>query len=224
MPWSPGVPPSDDDAVDTVWLDLSKGLGCPVGGVLAGSKAFIDEAWRWKHRLGGAIRQSGMVAATGLYALDHNVERLAEDHATPGGWRRMHGNGIGACRSVPRRRDQHRVHRSARAARPRRRSSAALLPTTSAWASLRRHDPRRDASRRHARRYRHRSAGLQGRAERWARVSPASVRSAYRTGTPSDALPDAHESGIPHITDWGRWTLSGWKNTSRRGEVCPRAR
>jgi threonine aldolase len=67
-------------ACDSVWLDLSKGLGCPVGGVLAGSKAFIDEAWRWKHRLGGALRQSGMLAAAGLYALDHNVERLVEDH------------------------------------------------------------------------------------------------------------------------------------------------
>jgi threonine aldolase len=66
---------------DSVWVDLSKGLGCPVGGVLAGSRAFIDEAWRWKHRLGGALRQSGMLAAAGLYALDHNVERLAEDHA-----------------------------------------------------------------------------------------------------------------------------------------------
>jgi threonine aldolase len=66
---------------DSVWLDLSKGLGCPVGGVLAGSKTFIDEAWRWKHRLGAAMRQSGILAAAGLYALDHNVERLAEDHA-----------------------------------------------------------------------------------------------------------------------------------------------
>ena len=67
--------------VDTVWLDLSKGLGCPVGGVLAGSKAFINEAWRWKHRLGGAMRQSGIIAAAGVYALDHNIEKLAEDHA-----------------------------------------------------------------------------------------------------------------------------------------------
>jgi threonine aldolase len=65
---------------DSVWLDLSKGLGCPVGGVLAGTRAFIDEAWRWKHRLGGALRQSGVLAAAGLYALDHNVARLAEDH------------------------------------------------------------------------------------------------------------------------------------------------
>ena len=67
--------------VDTVWLDLSKGLGCPIGGVLAGSKDFIKEAWRWKHRLGGAMRQSGIVAAAGVYALDHNVDRLADDHA-----------------------------------------------------------------------------------------------------------------------------------------------
>lgn len=66
---------------DSVWLDLSKGLGCPVGGVLAGSREFIEEAWRWKHRIGGAMRQSGVLAAAGLYALDHHVERLAEDHA-----------------------------------------------------------------------------------------------------------------------------------------------
>ena len=65
---------------DSVWLDLSKGLGCPVGGVLAGSKDFIQEAWRWKHRLGGAMRQSGILAAAGVYALRHNIERLAEDH------------------------------------------------------------------------------------------------------------------------------------------------
>ncbi|MDN3519423.1 GntG family PLP-dependent aldolase [Aquisalimonas lutea] len=66
---------------DTVWLDLSKGLGCPVGGVLAGDAGFIAEAWLWKHRLGGAMRQAGILAAAGLYALDHNVEPLADDHA-----------------------------------------------------------------------------------------------------------------------------------------------
>jgi threonine aldolase len=66
---------------DTTWLDLSKGLGCPVGGVLAGSKEFIAEAWRWKHRMGGALRQSGILAAAGLYALDNTWDRLAEDHA-----------------------------------------------------------------------------------------------------------------------------------------------
>jgi len=66
---------------DSVWIDLSKGLGCPVGAVLAGSAGFIDEALVWKHRLGGAMRQSGILAAAGLYALDHNVDRLALDHA-----------------------------------------------------------------------------------------------------------------------------------------------
>lgn len=66
--------------VDSVWLDFSKGLGCPIGGVLAGPADFIDEAFRIKHQFGGALRQSGMVTAACLYALDHHVERLAEDH------------------------------------------------------------------------------------------------------------------------------------------------
>ena len=66
--------------VDSVWLDLSKGLGCPVGAVLAGSRDFIHEAWRWKHRIGGAMRQAGIVAAAGSWALKHHVDRLAEDH------------------------------------------------------------------------------------------------------------------------------------------------
>ena len=65
---------------DSVWIDLSKGLGCPVGAVLAGSHSFIEEAWRWKQRMGGAMRQSGMLAAAGLYALEHHIERLREDH------------------------------------------------------------------------------------------------------------------------------------------------
>lgn len=66
---------------DSVWIDLSKGLGCPVGSVLAGSAEFIDTAWVWKSRLGGSMRQSGVLAAAGLYALDHHVDRLADDHA-----------------------------------------------------------------------------------------------------------------------------------------------
>jgi len=65
---------------DSVWLDLTKGLGAPVGAVLAGSRAFIEAAWVFKQRLGGAMRQAGIVAAAGIYALEHNVERLAEDH------------------------------------------------------------------------------------------------------------------------------------------------
>jgi len=76
-----GVSASDyANNVDSVWLDLTKGLGCPVGAVLAGSNDFISEAWRWKHRLGGALRQAGILAAAGIWALDHHVDRLAQDH------------------------------------------------------------------------------------------------------------------------------------------------
>jgi threonine aldolase len=65
---------------DTAWLDFTKGLGAPVGAVLCASRELIAEAWRWKQMVGGAFRQSGIVAAGCLYALDHHVERLAEDH------------------------------------------------------------------------------------------------------------------------------------------------
>jgi threonine aldolase len=65
---------------DTAWIDFTKGLGAPVGAVLAGSRELVGEAWRWKQMMGGAFRQSGIVAAGCLHALDHHVERLAEDH------------------------------------------------------------------------------------------------------------------------------------------------
>ncbi len=67
--------------VDSVWIDLSKGLGAPVGAVLAGTSEFIEAGRLWKHRLGGAMRQAGIIAAAGLFAFRHNVERLADDHA-----------------------------------------------------------------------------------------------------------------------------------------------
>ena len=66
---------------DTVTLCFSKGLGCPLGAVLAGSHDLMGRARIEKHRFGGAMRQAGIVAAAGLYALEHNVERLAADHA-----------------------------------------------------------------------------------------------------------------------------------------------
>ena len=66
---------------DTAWIDFTKGLGAPVGAVLAASRELIDEAWRYKQMLGGAMRQSGVLAAAALHALDHHVERLADDHA-----------------------------------------------------------------------------------------------------------------------------------------------
>jgi threonine aldolase len=66
---------------DTVTLCLSKGLGCPLGAVVAGSRRRMEKARRFKHLFGGAMRQAGIVAAAGLYALDHHVDRLADDHA-----------------------------------------------------------------------------------------------------------------------------------------------
>lgn len=66
---------------DSLWVDFTKGLGAPFGAVLAGSSAFVEEARRYKHMLGGAMRQAGIMAAGCLFALDHNVSRLAEDHA-----------------------------------------------------------------------------------------------------------------------------------------------
>ena len=65
---------------DSLWLDLSKGLGCPVGAVLVGDEDFIEAARRWKFRFGGAMRQAGVLAAAGLYALEHNLDQLRIDH------------------------------------------------------------------------------------------------------------------------------------------------
>jgi threonine aldolase len=76
-----GVPASDyASGFDTAWIDFTKGLGAPVGAVLCGSAELIEEAWRFKQMLGGAMRQSGVLAAACLYALEHNIERLEEDH------------------------------------------------------------------------------------------------------------------------------------------------
>jgi threonine aldolase len=66
---------------DSVALCFSKGLGAPVGSCLAGDKAFIDEARRYKQLFGGAMRQAGIIAAGALFALRHNIDRLADDHA-----------------------------------------------------------------------------------------------------------------------------------------------
>lgn len=67
--------------VDTIWVDFTKGLGAPTGAVLAGPADVMEEAWLLKHRFGGAMRQAGIVAAGCLHALDHHVDRLADDHA-----------------------------------------------------------------------------------------------------------------------------------------------
>ncbi len=77
-----GVPAHEQArGYDSVTFCLTKGLGCPVGALVAGDREFIREARRYKQLFGGAMRQAGIIAAAGLYALDHNVDRLAEDHA-----------------------------------------------------------------------------------------------------------------------------------------------
>jgi threonine aldolase len=81
---------------DSVWVDFSKGLGAPVGAVLAGSREFITRAWTVKQRLGGGMRQAGILAAGALYALDHHIDRLADDHANA---RRL-AEGLSALRGI----------------------------------------------------------------------------------------------------------------------------
>ena len=77
-----GVDVSDYAALaDTVMVTLSKGLGCPVGSMLAGSAQTMERAWEVRRRLGGGMRQAGILAAAGLYALDHHRARLVDDHA-----------------------------------------------------------------------------------------------------------------------------------------------
>jgi threonine aldolase len=92
-----GVSAADQaSGFDTAWIDFTKGLGAPIGAVLVGSRDLIDEAWRYKQMWGGAMRQSGVVAAAGLYALDHNVDRLAEDHENA----RVLAEGLGEIEGV----------------------------------------------------------------------------------------------------------------------------
>lgn len=77
-----GVPPSRlAQGADTVMVSISKGLGCPVGSCLGFKRERRARAWEVRKRLGGGMRQSGILAAAGLYALDHNLSRIGEDHA-----------------------------------------------------------------------------------------------------------------------------------------------
>ena len=77
-----GIPATTFGALaDMVTVCFSKGLGCPLGAILAGPAERIEEAWEGKFLFGGAMRQAGIVAAAALYALEHNIDRLAEDHA-----------------------------------------------------------------------------------------------------------------------------------------------
>ncbi len=89
-----GRPPADVAATaDTVMASLSKGLGCPAGSMLAGPAELIERAWTIRKRLGGGMRQVGILAAAGLHALEHHLPRLGEDHARA---RRLYE----ACREI----------------------------------------------------------------------------------------------------------------------------
>jgi threonine aldolase len=92
-----GVPAAAVAArVDSLWIDFTKGLGAPIGAVLAGTAAFIAGARRYKQLFGGAMRQAGVAAAGCLLALDHHVERLAEDHEHA----RLLAQGLGAIDGI----------------------------------------------------------------------------------------------------------------------------
>jgi threonine aldolase len=92
-----GVPATDyARRFDTAWIDFTKGLGAPLGAALAASRELIEEAWRYKQMMGGALRQAGIVAAGALYALDNHVERLTEDHANA----RLLAEGLAALPNV----------------------------------------------------------------------------------------------------------------------------
>ncbi|WP_186580743.1 low-specificity L-threonine aldolase [Aquibacillus kalidii] len=81
---------------DTVQFCLSKGLGAPVGSIIAGPSEFIQKARKWRKRLGGGLRQSGMIAAPGLVALQNNVDRLVEDHDNA----KILANGLGNINGI----------------------------------------------------------------------------------------------------------------------------
>jgi threonine aldolase len=92
-----GLPAQEFTAcTNSVQFCLSKGLGAPVGSILAGSRSFIDEARRWRKRLGGGMRQAGIFAAAGIVALETMVERLAEDHANA----RLLADGLAALKGI----------------------------------------------------------------------------------------------------------------------------
>ncbi len=131
-----GVSAADQaSGFDSAWIDFTKGLGAPIGAVLVGSRELIEEAWRYKQMWGGAMRQSGVVAAAGLYALDNHVERLADDHENA----RVLAEGLaGDRRRDPRpvdRRHEHRRVRGGRRHQDRRGAARAPACRSRAWIS-----------------------------------------------------------------------------------------
>ena len=110
-----GVPIGDyGREFDTVSICLSKGLGAPVGSVLVGSADAMAESRIWRKRFGGGMRQAGILAAAGLFALDHNVDRLADDHARARRAAEAMAEAAPGCRRPRDGRDQHRHRRRGR--------------------------------------------------------------------------------------------------------------
>src|SRR5262249_23823314 len=130
---------------DSAWIDFTKGLGAPVGAAMAGSRAFIDEAWRCKQQMGGAMRQAGIISAAGVFALPPHLKRVAPGPAAGAGARRAAG-----C--ADRSRDGRDEHRLFRDHRERRRSGRAHAGPRRAHGRARAaHDPRRHPPRRRRR-------------------------------------------------------------------------
>jgi threonine aldolase len=113
----------DGRGFDTAWIDFTKGLGAPVGACLAGSRELIDEAWRYKQMLGGAMRQAGIVAAGALWALDHHVSASPRITRTPAASPR----GSPRCRGSTSTRERGDEHRRVLGAPTRRGSARGLL-------------------------------------------------------------------------------------------------
>jgi threonine aldolase len=89
------------DLADTVMISLSKGLGAPIGSILAGSAEAMEQGWRIRRRLGGGMRQVGLLAAAGIFALKNNIDRLAEDHRRARDLARGIGDVSGIDAAVP---------------------------------------------------------------------------------------------------------------------------
>ena len=174
-----GVPTTEwTQGFDTAWIDFSKGLGAPMGAVLAGSAEMIDEAWRYKQMMGGALRQAGIVAAGALWALEHHVERLAQDHAHA----RVLAEGLAG---VAGRRDRPRLGRHQHRRLPGRRRAGALHPARR---------PRRDHGRaRRPHRPRGHASRRQRRGHRDARSTALGARSPPRRAGRSRRRPDMRQ-------------------------------
>ena len=214
-----GVPAAAIGArVDTVTLCLSKGLGCPLGALLAGSAEPIELAWREKFLFGGALRQAGIVAAAALYALDHHVERLAVDHFRA---RRLaeawHAAGLPSTSTVSRRTSSSSTRRGS--ASPRAEALAALREAGRCALLDVRPDahPRRDAPR--PRRRGHRSCARARPADAGRQRPPEALAPTGSTGSSQTAQAEQRAPSVSAAVfrDGRRCRARGARIRRRRG-------